>query len=268
MTTSARTVAALPMYDFAETREALQGLWSAIASHMDPAAATELPAELSWGGDPEQTWVDPSLVLGQTCGWPLASFLHGRVTVVGAFHHALGDQPDGPAYRSVIVAMEDRPLASFAGTVGAINQWTSLSGCVSLGAAVSEVSEREPFFADVIETGAHVVSLAAVNSGDAAIAAIDAVTFALMSRARPDLVRDLVVVGRGPVVPTLPLITAADDPAPLQRAIASALADPTTSAWRDQLFISGFSPMTHEDYGGLSGLARRAERALGRAVRP
>lgn len=268
MNPGARGIAALPMYDFAETREALQGLWSAIANRVDRSDREQLPAELSWGGDPEQTWLDPSLVLGQTCGWPLVTSLQGRVTVVGAFHHELGDQPDGPTYRSVIVATEDRPLASFAGSTGAINGWTSLSGCVSLGAAAAGVCERAPFFTDLIDTGSHVASLAAVTSGDAALASIDAVTFALVSRSRPDLVTDLEVVGRGPVVPTLPLITAADDPAPLQRAIASALADPTTSAWRDQLFISGFSPMTHEDYGGLSGLARRAERALGRAVRP
>ena len=48
----------------------------------------------------------------------------------------------------------------------------------------------------------------------------------------------------------------------------AALADPATSTWREQLLITGFSPMTGADYGELPRLARRAELALGRDVRP
>ena len=62
----------------------------------------------------------------------------------------------------------------------------------------------------VVVTGAHVDSLAALQAGTVDIAAIDAVTFALVRRFRPALPDGLVVIAEGPRIPCLPLIADAE----------------------------------------------------------
>lgn len=251
-------VAALAMYDFDEIREPVQELWAAVSGYLGDG-----PVELTWEGDLHEQWLDPSLVLGLTCGWPLITSLRDKVTVVGAFHYDIGDGVAAPIYRSVLVAAQPAPLRSFAAAVGALNDTDSLSGCISLGVAVAECSDLAPFFGEVVETGSHLASMAAVKSGRAALASIDAVTHALTQRYRPQLTDGLVVVGRGPAVPTLPLITAAPDPEPLRRALEKALTDPATAPYREDALITGFSPLDAADYDGLSALGEAAATALG-----
>lgn len=278
-------VAALRMYDLDELRSAYDELWTAIANRLDDA-----PSELTWTGVPGREWRDPDLVLGQTCGWPLVTDLRDEVTVVGAFHHRLdvdgrppvdGGRESGgevdvgnrdaaasgvPTYRSVVVAAQDRPLAAFAGEVAAVNGRDSLSGWVSLGAAVAAVADAADvagassgrsggtgeiaaaFFGGILETGSHQASVQAVQARRAAVASIDAVSWTLFERHRPGLTDGLVIVGRGPVVPTLPLITRRIDPRPLRAAISAAVADPATAACRAQLLIAGFTPLELADY--------------------
>ena len=76
----------------------------------------------------------------------------------------------------------------------------------------------------MVQTGAHRLSAAAVAEGRADIAALDAVTFALMQDLVPET-RRLKVVGMTDPTPGLPLITArGHDPAPLFDAICEAIA--------------------------------------------
>jgi ABC-type phosphate/phosphonate transport system substrate-binding protein len=253
-------VAALRMYDLAEARAPLAELWSAIASRLDSA-----PDALTWTGDLRAQSLDPGLVLGQTCGWPLVRHLRERVVVVGAFHHDIEDQTAPATYRSVLIAAEPGPIESFAGTVGAVSEWDSLSGYVSLGVAVADAGGQGRFFGRVIETGSHLASIDAVRSGAAALASIDAVTFALLARHRPTTTDGLVAVGRGPRVPTLPLITARRDPEPVRAAIEDALADPMTDRCRSQLLVRGFVRLDLSGYEPLARLGPIAESTLGSA---
>ena len=252
-----RGVAALPMYDLPETRSAVDELWLHISAEL-----TDSLPELLWGEDADGTCHHPALVLGQTCGWPLATSLAGRVTVVGAFRYDLDGGSPNAEYRSVVIARDARPLATFAGTVGALNGWDSLSGWVSLAVALETHSGGRPFFDSVIETGSHVASLDAVRGGDADLASIDAVTFALLQRERPDAVSGLTIVGRGPLVPTLPLVTAAADPRRLRAAIAAALADPRSDDCCARLLIDGFVALDASAYAGLLPLAPTANKVI------
>ncbi len=251
-------VAALRMYDLDEVRAPAGELWSAIAAYLD-----DVPAELTWHGAPGAEWRAPDLVLGQTCGWPLITDLGDDVNVVGAFHYDIGGRSGLPQYRSVLVAAEGRPLESFAGTVAAVNSSDSLSGWVSLGVAVAECAGPEPFFGGTIETGSHRASVEAVKSGRAAIASVDAVSWALFERHLPSLTIDLAIVGCGPAVPTLPLITVDPDPEPLRAAVASAVADPANADCCGQLLINGFSPLDLSDYEHLTALGPVAAAVLG-----
>ena len=102
-------LAAFCMYDMSEVRPATDRLWAAIADRLPGA-----PLALAWDGDYAQQWLDPDLVLGQACGWPIVSTLVDRVRVVGAFRYRGFDDDNPPtatraAYHSVLLAPQDRP---------------------------------------------------------------------------------------------------------------------------------------------------------------
>ena len=188
------------MYPFPEWRGATETLWAAVRRHVP-----DLPLLAAWDAevDVHALWRSPSMAVSQTCGWPLVTGLMGLVRVVGTFRYRTR-RWSGDRYRSVIVARRgaDTPCSGTA----AVNGRDSLSGWVSLVAFLP----REPD--DVLVTGSHLASLAAVVDGTASFASVDAVTFAYAELQRPDLVAGLTVVGEGPCVPCLPLITRADTP--------------------------------------------------------
>jgi ABC-type phosphate/phosphonate transport system substrate-binding protein len=230
--------ASLPMYPFPEWRGATETLWASVRRQVP-----DLPELAPWDADVDvhALWRSTSMVLSQACGWPLVTALADRVRVVGAFRYST-PRWSGDRYRSVIVAPRgaDAPCSGTA----AVNSHDSLSGWVSLVAFLS----GEPDLA--IATGSHLASLTAVADGTAAFASVDAVTFAYAERHRPDLVAGLTVVGEGPCVPCLPLITRADATdervATLRHALATAVREETGSAVT--LLIDGFSPLDDADY--------------------
>jgi ABC-type phosphate/phosphonate transport system substrate-binding protein len=225
------------MYPFPEWRPATEALWAAVRRRLP-----DLPELMGWADDDVHAlWHDPTMVVSQACGWPLVTELAGTVRVIGAFRYRTR-RWSGDHYRSVVVARRAgrEPLTGRA----AVNSTASLSGWLSLVTFLG----RAP--ADVTLTGSHLASLVAVRDGAAAIASIDAVTFAYAERHRPDLVAGLTVVGDGPRVPCLPLIApvAATDEriASLRGAFAAAATDETDAA--ATLLIDGFTPLDATDY--------------------
>ena len=69
-----------------------------------------------------------------------------------------------------------------------------------------------------------------VGAGEADVAAIDCVSFALATRVRPDLVAPLRVLTYGPSVPALPYVTSSRrskaEITRIKRALIDAVADP------------------------------------------
>jgi ABC-type phosphate/phosphonate transport system substrate-binding protein len=90
----------------------------------------------------------------------------------------------------------------------------------------------------VLVTGAHVHSVAAVADRRADLACIDGVTWRLLQRHRPAAVAPLAVVGHGPLIPCLPLVTHRTR-GPGVAALREALAGLTD----DVLCIDGFVPL-------------------------
>ena len=198
------------------------------------------------------SWAHPALALGQTCGLPLIEKLASAVHVVGAFHPRVPGA-DHERYRAVVVATRPGVPADFAREVAAVNEADSLSGWLSLlhcihGSATSPTAVAQP----ILATGSHLASLAKLQRGEAAIAAIDAVTFAHATRLRPLLVAGLHEIGCGPLVPSLPLITSrlTDDRrvGELRKVLTDAVADPAMRPHLDQLLIEGFTPLNRHDY--------------------
>ena len=93
------------------------------------------------------------------------------------------------------------------------------------------------------------------------VAAIDAVCWALALRYEPDAASRLKVIGRTPLRPGLPFITAVErdesEVRSIQVAIKDALADPATKAAREALRISGLGSFNEFDYGPIAALGRR-----------
>ena len=198
--------AALGMYPFPSLRAAWDDLYAAVADEAR-CHGIDAPAALRWDVDPHDTWLDPELAVGMTCGWPLVTALREQVRMVGTFAY---DIPmAGPAphmYRTVIIARVDVPLTRLSAARTAVNSVDSLSGHISLLAAFGHGAEWP---GEIVFTGAHLESIRAVRSGAADVASIDGMTWAFQQRNAADTLAGLVEVGHGPFVPCLPVIVGA-----------------------------------------------------------
>jgi ABC-type phosphate/phosphonate transport system substrate-binding protein len=239
------TIASLAMYPFAHLRPAYEELWAAVRSRLP----FDTPP-LNWDLDPHDACRRDDLLLGQTCGWPLINELSAAVDVVGAFDHDVDGAGDG-TYCSVIIGRTDQPLAEVLARpdlIVAANSADSLSGWISMhvvAAAHGACLDRVDW------TGSHAASIDAVRVGVADIASIDAVSWTHLDH------NGLTVVGHGPRVPSLPLVTAASSPSmtdDLRQAFADAMADPLLSDTCAVLKIRGFVERDFSDYEGLCGL--------------
>lgn len=243
MTGVVRSVS-LAMYPTATLRPAYERLWRAIVDR-----APDLPAELTWPADVHATWADDTVVVKQTCGWPLVTDLGDRVSVIGAFEPDIAGA-EGHRYRSVIVATSPAQPAEFVDATVAYNSADSLSGWVSLMAwsGRSGASLRR----SGVRSGSHEASLEMLQSVRANVASIDAVTLAHVRRHRPDLLDGLHEIGQGPLVPSLPIVAPArvgDDTVDrIRTALAAVVADDAIAATCDELLIAGFVPLDLDDY--------------------
>lgn len=250
-------VASLPMYDWPEVRPATDALWSAVAARL-AASGIAAPPALDRDRHLDAVWTDPALTLSQTCGYPFATRLAGRVRLVATpVFEAEGCE--GPFYSSVIVARrgEGAGLADFSGRRFAFNAADSLSGSVALRAAM-RAAGLDPGGEAWLETGGHRASVRAVAEGRADIAAIDAVCFALATRFEPEAVARLAIVDTTPLRPALPFITSLrhgeGEVAAIRAALATALADPGTRPAREALLLAGLGRVDEAAYAALADL--------------
>ena len=243
--------AELGFYPFEDVRWAFDELWSATISR-----AQWLPARLQWTGNPQELWLSGDLVLSQTCGWPLITRLADKVRVVGAFRHTT---PESAAhhYRSVILGRTDGTPFDFQESIAAVNSTESLSGWISLIAAIH--GPQETWRGEVRMSGSHLESIRMLHRGEADIASIDSVTLAHLKRLFPELISSLFVICNGPIVPCLPLIThrSIDDSQldELRNALKEATRDTSVAGATDALFISGFDELELDDYLPLRNLS-------------
>ncbi|MGI4982031.1 MAG: phosphate/phosphite/phosphonate ABC transporter substrate-binding protein, partial [Janthinobacterium lividum] len=128
-------------------------------------------------------WLDPRLLLSQTCGYPLMTALRDRVALLATPRYDCEGCADGEA-SSRFVVRDDASgdtLADFRGRAAAVNSLDSNSGMNVFRHACAPLSGRTPFFSRVVLSGGHRASLACVRAGDADVAAIDPVTWSLLA---------------------------------------------------------------------------------------
>jgi len=256
-------LAALPMYDLPQLRTTNDALWQAIVAGLEREGLVA-PHHLTRETDLEEIWRDPRLLLAQTCGYPLTTSLKGAVQIVatprysapgcaGAFHRSAIIV----AARSGVTGLED-----LRGGCCAFNERRSNTGANLLRAELAPLARDGRFFAEVLETGSHAGSLAAVALGNADVAAIDCVTLALLARDDPDLVAAVRALIWTRACPGLPLITGLSTPPEgvqaLRRVLQGVASDPALDATRRILMIDGFSLLPDEQYSQILELERGA----------
>jgi ABC-type phosphate/phosphonate transport system substrate-binding protein len=257
-------LACLPMYDFPELVRDHDRLWAALATRLRRTIRDVVPDVLTRPTALMPIWRHPRLLLGQTCGWPLVTELAGTVRLVAT---PVYDAPgcDGARHRSAIVVRTDDPAATLADLRGrrcAINGWDSNTGMNLLRATIAPLAGGGRFFHDVEISGSHQQSLRLVGAGIADVAAIDAVSLALLGQIEPDLVGATRILGWTPASPGLPLITApASSDATveaLREALADVFADPDLADIRHRLRLAGVEVLGLGDYEPVRRLEAEA----------
>lgn len=236
-------------------------LWSFLRQYLSQAGLEDLPEKLDRTVPYDQAWLRPDLLLSQTCGYPFASSLRGRVRLVAT---PVYGHPgcDGPLMRSFIIVRKDSSLGSLEDlrdTTAAINSPDSNSGSNLFRAAVAPLARDGRFFGRIIETGSHGGSIAAVADGRADSAAIDCITYANIRRFDPGQIEGIRIIAETPKGPGLPFITsgdASDERVQLLRsALDAAIREPSLAITRATLGLVDFAVLSEADYEPLLSLA-------------
>lgn len=239
-------IASLGMYDPAPLQGANDRFWTLIRDGLR-ARGVQAPETLTRGkGAYWPAWRSPDLVFSQTCGFPFRARLYGQVTLVGTPDYGVEGCPPGH-YRSVFVVRADDPretLAAFDGAQLAFNEPLSQSG---YAAPLAEAARRGIRFRLGPATGEHALSATAVAAGKAEIAALDAVTWAILMEngLAPDTLR---VIDRTTPTPALPYIAGpgADAEATFAAVAGAIAALPAPD--RDRLHLRGVIRIPAEAY--------------------
>jgi ABC-type phosphate/phosphonate transport system substrate-binding protein len=211
------------MYELPPIEAANDRFWALIRDGLR-SRGTAAPDQLTRGEAAYwPAWGAADLVLSQTCGLPYRARLQDRVTLIGTPDYAVEGCPPGH-YRSVFVVRREDPrssVADFANSRLAFNEALSQSGWAAPQAHAAALGFA---FVPALQTGGHCLSCHAVAEGRADIAAVDAVSWRLLTRFDP-VCETLRVIGQTTPTPGLPLIAGpgADQPATFA-AVAAAIA--------------------------------------------
>jgi ABC-type phosphate/phosphonate transport system substrate-binding protein len=263
----AERIAALPMYDFPELREAHDAFWGGLANRLEAAGLRDVPRTLTRNLGHFDVWRHPALLFAQGCEYPLAKSYADYVKLVATPRYSVPGC-EGADYRSAIVVREQdvgATLADFRGRRCTVNEMDSNSGMNLLRAAVAPLAAGGRFFESVVVSGSHRRSVEMVASGEADVAAVDCVSLAHFRRLYPWMVGKLRVLSWTAASPSLPFITArsASDATvhALRFALADVFDDDGLAAVRERLFLSGVDLRPREGFEQVLRLEREAVEA-------
>jgi ABC-type phosphate/phosphonate transport system substrate-binding protein len=259
-------IAVLPMYDFPWTAAANDALWAAISALL-AEAGVQSPTRLTRGGELAVLWRHPALIFGQTCGYPYASGLKDGVTLIAAPEYSFPGCEDASHRSFLIRRVSDsrRELREFRGAVAALNTHDSNTGMNLFRAMIAPIAGGAAFFSSIVVTGSHKASVAAVDNGQADLASIDCVSFALLGRGRPEFIERVAIVAESPLSPCLPFIASASLPAlmiaAVRKSLIAALADTDLAQTRAVLGLTGVRVVAPADYDRVIEIERDAAAA-------
>jgi len=260
------SASSLPMYNPAEAPAASAALWSGLARHFRNAGVENVPERLLENPACPDHWFSDDLLFSQTCGYPLTHILKGRVQLLATPCYET-EGCEGASYCSFVVvpaASSTRTLAGLRGQRVAFNSPDSQSGMNALRAMIAPLAGGKRFFSEVIVTGSHSASLAAVAAGKADVAAIDCVSFGLFrryGRADVEAVRVLCRTGSAPNLPFITAGTASPDVITrLRYGLRCAMQDPVLAEARQALLLRDIVVLPEAAYQPLLDMEQAAER--------
>lgn len=210
---------------------------------------------------------NPQMLLGHTCGYPLMHFLKTDcLPVCVPLFNVEGCQ--GKYYSSHLITPANsdiNTLADCQNQTVAINGPDSNSGMNVLRHAVSRLGARAPYFSEVLVSGSHLNSVRAVAKGEASLAAIDSISFALIKDEWPELVEGVRNIGFTEKTCGLPFVVPANS-AELTNsemiidALNTSLSNLAASE-RNHLHLIGFEKVQQQDYQKIIELEKFARQA-------
>ncbi len=248
-------LASLPMYDWPEICDETEKLWTAIADRFGEQGFSA-PANLLRDVEGIEHWLDSNLLLSQTCGYPFAVELEGKVDLLGTPVYEV-DGCGGAFYSSAIVVRSDEDVSTLDDAQHfrfVFNSKGSLSGFRCLSPMTGDPSH---YFETVVESGGHRRSAQMVADGHADIAAIDAVCWHLLQKVEPETADKLRVLAWTPKLPALPFITAVgrskDELTSMRRALSVAVDDVRNQL--PTLCLAGLNFLDETHYRPLAALS-------------
>ena len=258
-------IAALPMYDFPDLREAHDRLWAALAQRLWAIRVAGVPGTLTRELSHRAVWAHPRLLLGQACEYPLSKSFRESLRIVATPRYGAPGCA-GTYYRSAIVVRADEPVDSLEGLRDrrcVVSEPDSNSGMNMFRAALAPVSGGSRFFQSVCFSGSHRKSLEFVAARDADVTAIDCVTLAHLRRIQPQLTSGVRVIDWTPASPSLPFVTSRQTSEPTLRALRAAMAEifahSALAPVREQLFLEGLDLAPDRSFGRVLQLEIEAE---------
>lgn len=218
-------IASMPMYDLPEVRSALDRLWEDLARNFSLEGIPDVPNKLVHGRPLRKLWGDPSLFFSQCCGYDLVNRYKGKLILLATPHYG-APGCKGINYSSVVIVKEDCPntdVLQMRGAICVINGPESHSGMGALRALVAPNSHQGRFFSQVKVSGAHAKSIEMVRNGEANVAAIDCVTYALLKWYRPATFEGIRKLGRTYRAPGIPYVTRATGKSDLLKRMRTAI---------------------------------------------
>ncbi len=252
------SVASMPMYDLPELHQAHDALWATLARNLRREGVSDVPDTLVHDRPLGELWSDPKLLFSQCCGYDLVNRYAGKLQPIAVPHY---DAPGckGADYASVVVVAADSKatdVLQMHGAVCVINGPESHSGMGALRALIAPVSDGGHFFSEVKVSGSHAASLEMVRRGEADVAAIDCVTYALIARHRPAAVTGTRTLGRTYQAPAVPYVARAnvdhETVARMRTAVFRTFADSNLAAVRRALLLKAIEDVPLLAYGRIA----------------
>ena len=257
----------LPMYDLPGMRAANEAFWSALVKEVRREGFADIPASLSPDEGPAPGRPMAGILFTQTCGYPLQTIHRDQFRLLGTPSY---DAPGCGAmtHRSFIIVREDDSAQApedLRDRRFALNARHSNSGMNLPRHMFARLARNGLFFDEVVETGSHTASLAAVQLGNADAAGIDCVTWAFVGDHQPELAAGLRILAQTVVSPALPFVTGVDTSPALTDALRGALltvgSNPTYRDVCKGLRIKGIGTTPMADYAASLRLEDDAIRA-------
>lgn len=263
-----RWVAALPMYNVSTPlRDDWLLLIDRVSHLLSRARSSVRLAAVDPGEGPDALhafWRRDDLLLSQTCGYPLVNGLAPYVRLIGTPRFSVSGCHRQTYRSAIVVRAEDGPttIEACRGARAAFNGPDSHSGMNALRHVVAQLARQGHFFGDVLHTGSHLASLAAVRDGRADVAAIDCVTLAFAAEHHPALVDGIRQIGVSRAVPGLPFIASRRASMSLVGQVRAALREALRddAGLRARLHLDDVVRTTMAAYLPIASMARDAYR--------